>query len=204
MSLLNGNPLFSQELGANSLCESKVVQALRLPAMSYPPPTDSLSVPRMDPTISYLQVSHMFFPLQRKILWSSPISAFTMDLIVEEERWRQVEVNQIKVFHPFLSNYFQNFNRPTDGGGVGLPGIRCLKSCGWRFSRPELENSQVCPVTPPGVRCRLVLSALHLLTPVTRRSIGKLQTCTWPASLHILPQRCWLIFPSFPPWIKLC
>ena len=65
----------------------------------------SFPVPLMDPTVSYLQVSHMFFPLQRNITRLSPFSAFTMDLIVEEERERQVEVQQIKVSHLFFSNY---------------------------------------------------------------------------------------------------
>ena len=47
----------------------------------------------------------MFFPPQRKLPLSSPFSAFAMELIVEKERERQVEVNQIKVFYLFLSNY---------------------------------------------------------------------------------------------------
>lgn len=69
------------------------------------PLTELLSVPLMDPTISYLEASRRFFPLQRKNSLSSPFSAFTVNLIVEKERERQVEVNQIKVFYLFLSKY---------------------------------------------------------------------------------------------------
>lgn len=66
---------------------------------------EMFSVPLMDPTVSYLEASRRFFPLQRKNSLSSPFSAFTVDLIVEKERKRQVEVNQIRVFYLFLSKY---------------------------------------------------------------------------------------------------
>lgn len=129
-------PLFLG-FGANSLLGQKAMQALPLPASlatSPLPLTELLSVPLMDPTISYLAPSHRFFPLQRKISLSSPFSAYTMDLIVEKERERQVEVNEIKVFYLFLSNYSSAFSRLKDVGNVRLPGVSCLKSCGWKLS----------------------------------------------------------------------
>ena len=66
--------------------------------------TDTLAPKDCRELSSFL--SHILFPLQRKFPLSSPFSSFTMDLIVEKEKERQVEV---KSDQDVLSLHFKLF-----------------------------------------------------------------------------------------------